>query len=165
MIREQLGQEDVVRDASQLLFKQARLLDERRYAEWLESFTQQAIYSLVTQENLEFAGQDRAPVFVIHDDRKALENRVKMIERDWWAARPPGRAVHVVTNIELLQAGAGTYMVASCFCVHYWRRDEYSMLAGRATDRLVATDAGLRTSTRSLVLAADAMMGHLPFLL
>ena len=60
MIREQLGQEEMIRDASLLLYKQARLLDERRYAEWLESFTQQAAYSLVTRENLEFAEIGRA---------------------------------------------------------------------------------------------------------
>ena len=43
--------EDVTREVEQFLYREARLLDERRFHEWLELFTEDVRYWMATRSN------------------------------------------------------------------------------------------------------------------
>jgi 3-phenylpropionate/cinnamic acid dioxygenase small subunit len=82
------------------LLREARLLDERRFAEWLALFSADALYWVPTQP-----GQ-RSPaegLSLLHETRALLEMRVARLERaDVHVQTPPARTLHQVSGIEVL---------------------------------------------------------------
>jgi 3-phenylpropionate/cinnamic acid dioxygenase small subunit len=81
----------------QFLYHEARLLDEQRFEEWLELFTQDAIYWLPLQQGQADPHQSSS---LIHDDRTLLELRVRQMRHPRAHARSPlPRTVHQVGNV------------------------------------------------------------------
>src|SRR5918992_4364173 len=92
-----------VEAAERLLFREARLLDERRYEEWLELFTEDGIYWLpMHQED----GNDPATsISIIYDDAERRAERVyRTLHTPVLDQSPRSRTVHLVGNVEV--AGA-----------------------------------------------------------
>ncbi len=59
----------------QLLFRCAKLLDERRFPEWVELFTSDGSYSAITSENLHAQG-----LLLFKDDgHEALKERAAFV--------------------------------------------------------------------------------------
>jgi 3-phenylpropionate/cinnamic acid dioxygenase small subunit len=89
-------------DAAQFLYREARLLDERRYDEWLALFTGDGLYWAPTED-------DAGPydkVSLIHDDTLRREERVFRITRTAPPAQSPAsRTLHVVANVEVENGG------------------------------------------------------------
>ena len=44
--------DELIREVEQFLYREARLLDERRFREWLELLTEDVRYWMVTRSNL-----------------------------------------------------------------------------------------------------------------
>ena len=89
-----------VEAAERLLFREARLLDERRYEEWLELFTEDGIYWLpMHQED----GNDPATsISIIYDDAERRAERVyRTLHTPVLDQSPPSRTLHVVSNVEV----------------------------------------------------------------
>ncbi|MGH3343195.1 MAG: aromatic-ring-hydroxylating dioxygenase subunit beta [Carbonactinosporaceae bacterium] len=90
--------------AEGILFREARLLDERRFHEWLQMFTDDALY-WVPIENEGAPGEPS----LIRDNRAGMEERVfRLVETMAHAQIPPSRTQHDVTNVEVaaLEPGA-----------------------------------------------------------
>src|SRR3954469_23727785 len=86
-----------------LLYREARLLDERRFDEWLELFTEDAHYWLP----IEGGGGAGGPS-LISDTRAAMEERVFRLTRTLaHAQNPPSRTQHDVTNVEVVSESGG----------------------------------------------------------
>jgi benzoate/toluate 1,2-dioxygenase subunit beta len=87
-----------------LLYREARLLDERRLGEWLDLFTRDAVYWVPA------GGEAPDPtrlVSLVYDDRQRLELRVdRLLGSHAWAQDPPSRICRAVTNVELEEIGA-----------------------------------------------------------
>jgi benzoate/toluate 1,2-dioxygenase beta subunit len=83
-----------------LLLREARLLDERRFAEWLELFAPDAVYWAPTRP------EQRSPadgLSLFHETRALLEMRVARLQRaDMHVQTPPARTLHQVSGIEVL---------------------------------------------------------------
>jgi benzoate/toluate 1,2-dioxygenase beta subunit len=83
--------------AAAFLANEARLLDEERYSEWLDLFTEQAWYWVPTQ-----AGQasPRNTVSLMYDDRRLMEARVRRLGNTAIHAQTPrSRTSRMVTNV------------------------------------------------------------------
>src|SRR3954468_14074208 len=87
-----------VEEAAALLYREARLLDERRYDEWLELFTDDGIYWLPIHTD----GGDadpRSAISIVYDDAARRGERVfRALETPVLDQSPPSRTVHVVAN-------------------------------------------------------------------
>ncbi len=87
--------------AEALLLLEARLLDERRFEEWLDLFTPDGRYVLPS-------GEDDAELALIDDDRATLEDRVTRLRSPAAHAQsPPSRTLHIVSGVEVEALGAG----------------------------------------------------------
>lgn len=90
-------------DAEDVLNRESRLLDERRFEEWLELFTADGIYWLPMVD-----GSDpRREPSLLYDDARLREQRVhRLLHEPNYAQLPPSRTIHYVSNIDVEDAGA-----------------------------------------------------------
>lgn len=136
-----------------VLHREARLLDERRYRDWLALLTPDVRYVMASVEN-RYArdGEGQAARLSFFDDgRTELELRVCRFETDTaWPEDPPTRHVHVITNIEVFRTDDG-FEVLSAFINYRSRGDHDEMyLVGRRVDRWRAVDDGLLLAQRTI---------------
>jgi len=149
-----------VEQAEELLVREAFLLDERRYREWLELFTDDGIYWIPGDDpDLD---PDRE-VSIVYDDADRRLARVTRLEhRSNWRDDPSGRLMHQVSNV-LVQAGEddsdAAVRVHSNQVIHHARRGSATALAARCTHDLRQVDGVWRIRTKRVcLLAADAYL-------
>jgi len=116
---------------------EARLLDEQRYAEWLELFADDAIYWIPTKPN---QASPREALSIIYEPRTLLAVRVARLSRgEMHVQSPPSRTVHHVSAIEVDGDEARSSLI-----VAEWRAGESRMFAGRVKHKLRKESRGLR---------------------
>lgn len=88
----------------QLLYLEARLLDERRFEEWLELFTPDAVYWLPMGHGDPDPSRD---VSLLLDDRKRMALRVSRLRGKYAFSQDPAtETCRSVTNVEIDGDGA-----------------------------------------------------------
>ena len=68
---------DVLVDIEQFLFEEAELLDQWRLHEWLDLFSPEGYYEVPTTDRPD--GDPTRDLFLVHDDRFLLEQRVNSL--------------------------------------------------------------------------------------
>jgi len=129
-------------DVAAFLFHEARLLDTRRWHDWLALFAEGGMYwAPLTFDQPDPI--DHASLF--YEDALLREVRAKRLEeKRAWSQQPVTQAARIVGNLLFLPGQDGDVVVASTFHMLEWRRDGQRMLGGQYTHRLRRTDAGLR---------------------
>src|SRR4051812_34884709 len=97
-------------EAETFLYREARLLDERRFQEWLDLFAAECLYWVPT-------GESDSPLepSLIFDDRPRLEERVfRLLDTRAYAQRPPSRTQHNVSNVEVSEPDATGAVEVRC---------------------------------------------------
>jgi 3-phenylpropionate/cinnamic acid dioxygenase small subunit len=122
-----------------LLEREARLLDQLRYEDWLALFARECIYWVPATPH---AGDPRREVAVMFDDRRRLEDRVYRLRTGFaWSQAPASRTVRLITNVEVFATDAKSVrMVRSNFLISEFWGDETRILAGWSGHRFVDTD-------------------------
>jgi 3-phenylpropionate/cinnamic acid dioxygenase small subunit len=112
-----------------LLEREARLLDQLRYEEWLSLFAPECIYWVPATPH---AGDPRREVAVMFDDRRRLEDRVFRLRTGFaWSQAPASRTVRLITNVEVFATVQDDVrMVRSNFLIHEFWGDETRFLSG-----------------------------------
>src|SRR6185503_5214299 len=134
------------------VLREARLLDEQRYAEWLDLFAEDGVYWIPTQ-----AGQasPHEALSLIYEPRSLLALHVERLSRgEMHVQSPPSRTVHNVSAIEVDGEEARSALV-----VTEWRAGEARWFAGRVLHRLRSTPQGLRILLKRIDLI-DAEAPH-----
>src|SRR5262247_177615 len=124
-----------VRDRFRLLIeREARLLDELRFDEWLAMYSPECIYWVPgTPEG----GDPRREIAVSFDDRRRMEDRVYRLRTGYaWSQAPKSRTVRMVSNVEVFAAGAAR-MVRSNLLISEFRPDGVRFLSGFGVHRFV----------------------------
>ncbi len=169
--------EDVIRGVEQFLYREARLLDERRFHDWLSLFTDDVHYSMsartnryprsskaiaaldpdrYTEENV--AGEDELGLF--DEDIRTLTARVARLDTGMaWAEDPPSRTRHLITNIEIApDASESELTVHSNFIVYRSRGEtEQDFYVGARQDRLRRVDGAWKIASRRMVLDQNVL--------
>src|SRR6516225_3411920 len=82
-----------------LLEREARLLDQLRYDDWLAMYTAECVYWVPSTPN---AGDPRREISVMFDDRRRLEDRVYRFRTGFaWSQAPASRTVRLIANVEV----------------------------------------------------------------
>jgi len=120
----------------EFLINEARLLDERRFRDWMELFADDGTYWVpaVPDQKSPF---DQASLF--YDDRELMKTRIERLEHPRIHVQtPPSRTAHVVGNVVVEEADAakGEYVVGSTFIMAEYRDDAQRLFAGRQHHRL-----------------------------
>jgi len=102
-----------------VLYREAQLLDDRDFVQWLSLFTDDAEYVLPIRE-----GSAREPA-IIRDSRAGLDERVyRLMHTLAHAQNPPSQTQHDVTNVRV-EAAHDAELVVSCnAAVHEFREGE-----------------------------------------
>lgn len=137
--------------AEAFLLREARLLDEARYEQWLSLFTEDAWYWVPSQ-----AGQEspRNTVSLIYDDRRLLETRVRrLLNPSIHAQNPPSRSSRIVANVTLESDGDdGDLETRSKLLLTEYRRNRLRTYAGTAWHRLVRDGKAFRIASKRVDL-------------
>ncbi|UGY02510.1 aromatic-ring-hydroxylating dioxygenase subunit beta [Bradyrhizobium quebecense] len=112
--------------AEQLLFTEARLLDQERLEEWLTLFTDDAVYWIPA----DVQGRDpRTTVSWELNDRRRLEERVERLATERaYSQAPSTRTTHLYSNLEVLSFEPGIMHVICRFFIQ-------TSLAGKLSPR------------------------------
>jgi len=159
-------------EAEAFLFRETRLLDERRLDDWGALFADDGIYWLPIE-----AGDDpEREAAILCDDSRQRSMRIhQLLRHKHYAQVPPSRLVHFVTNVEVedgagdearircsvlvcelrpgdfqgLQIGLGTQRVFACRCEYKLRREEDWRIAEK---KVMLLDRDLPLSNLTFIL-------------
>jgi 3-phenylpropionate/cinnamic acid dioxygenase small subunit len=143
--RDELAIDDhVERDRFRALIeREARLLDELRFDEWLALYAPECVYWVpATPER----GDPRREVAITFDDRRRMEDRIFRLRTGYaWSQAPTSRTVRMISNVEVFApaaAGIGqrrddVRMVRSNFLIGEFRPDGTRYLNGWCGHRLI----------------------------
>jgi 3-phenylpropionate/cinnamic acid dioxygenase small subunit len=126
------------------LIHEARLLDTRRFREWMELFTDDGTYWVpaVPEQASPF---DQASLF--YDDRDLMRTRIERLEHPRIHVQtPPSRTAHLVGNVHLeeVDEAKGEYVVGSTVIMVEYRDEAQRVFAGQQRHRLRRGGTGLR---------------------
>lgn len=156
--------QEQARDVEAFLLREARLLDDERWDEWLQTLSEAIHYWMPGIENRR--REDRSgPYRIEHmayfdDGMRELQRRVARFKQpSAWAENPPTRNVHLISNIEVFAGEQEDELIAySCFVnVRSRGLDEQHQLVGRREDVLRREADGLKL-LRRLILIPNAML-------
>jgi len=131
-------------EIEQYYYHEAELLDDHRYGEWLDLFSNDARYWMPTRANRLLRDQDKevsveGEIALFDDSKKTLSWRVKQMESaTHWAENPRSRTRHLIGNVRIAPAKSeGEYEVKSNFiCYRNRLQDEVDIWAGERIDLL-----------------------------
>src|SRR5262250_1073122 len=142
----------------EFLYREARLADEARYAEWLALWTDDGVYWVPATTDP--AADPDKHLSHVYDNRARLETRVKMLETGVrWSQAPASLMRRLVSNVEVDTAERGELMTESNFILGelaVQARHEMHWWVGRATHRLRRVDGALRLVAKTVVLVNAA---------
>lgn len=154
-----------------LLYREAELLDERRYEEWLELFTDDVQYWMPMRRNVAHDDPDREftragrDVNWFDEGKDSLTRRVKQIRTGiHWAEEPPSRICHMVSNVQILSASPNgsapaEVVVKSRFLIYRNRVEtETDVLVGKREDTLRRDGTGWKIARRKIVLDQNVLL-------
>ena len=134
-----------------LVEREARLLDQLRYDDWLSISAPECVYWVPSTPN---AGDPRREIAIMFDDRRRLEDRVYRLRTGFaWSQAPASRTVRLITNVEVFAtASDDARMLRSNFLISEFWGDETRLLAGWAGHRVVRGDEGWKIQAKQVNL-------------
>jgi 3-phenylpropionate/cinnamic acid dioxygenase small subunit len=158
-------------EIEEFLYREADLLDERRYEEWLALIAEDVRYWMPMRRNVkvgeaerEFtrAGQD---INWFDEGKETLTRRVKQILTGMhWAEEPVSRISHMLSNVRLLEvnpsAAEPAEVTARCRFLIYRNRveTETDILVGKREDLLRRAGDGWQIARRKIVLDQNVLL-------
>jgi 3-phenylpropionate/cinnamic acid dioxygenase small subunit len=152
------------------LYHEAELLDERRYEEWLDLFTEDAHYFMPMRRNVPHDEPEREftraglDVNWFDEGKDTLTRRVKQILTGiHWAEEPPSRICHMISNVQVVAPAASPapdeITVKSRFLVYRNRVEtETDFLVGKREDQLRRVNGGWKIARRKIVLDQSVLL-------
>ncbi len=159
MVRSEASAE-VLAAVVRFFFREADLLDRWQLHEWLDYFDPSAHYSVPTTD-LPGGDPDR-DLFLVHDDRFMLEQRVNsLLTRSAHAEYPHSRTRRIIGNVQAWVASDGNVEATANFAVHRIRNGSMDTYVGQYRHRLIPDEErGYRFAARTAVLDLDALRPH-----
>ena len=137
-------------EAEDLLYREARLLDERQYSRWLEMFSPDGTYWIPANHDGTDPGREISLVF---DDAHRLRDRIARLGSGLaHAQNPPSKTKRLISNVEINETDAETTMVISAFILYELRRGKERVFAGRYEHRLKRIDGQWKIASKKVVL-------------
>ena len=153
-------------EVQEFLYREAELLDERRYEEWLALFTDDARYFMPMRRNVPHDETEREftreglDVNWFDEGKDTLARRVQQIRTGiHWAEEPPSRICHMVSNVQVLHASPTEIGVKSRFLVYRNRVEtETDVLVGKREDLLRRANGSFQIARRKIVLDQSVLL-------
>jgi 3-phenylpropionate/cinnamic acid dioxygenase small subunit len=141
---------------------EARLLDELRFDDWLQLFTDDGRYWMPLTHGQTDA---RLQASLMYDDTMLLKVRIERLHgARTFSQQPASRCHHLLQQptVESRDDAAGVWTTRTAFHYVETRRDEQTLYAGWATHTLVGTADALRIRLKRVDLVnCDAAFGNM----
>lgn len=144
------------------VYTEARLLDEQRFEDWLELFTDDAYYWMP------LARDQRDPILhtsLMYEDKLLLRVRIERLHgQRTFSQQPRSHGHHLLQapSIESSDPATGEHVLRTAFHYTETRLDEQTLFAGWATHHLVECDGALRIRLKRVDLVnCDAAFGNI----
>ena len=153
-------------EVQDFLYREAELLDERRYEEWLDLFTDDARYFMPMRRNVPHDEAEReftregTDVNWFDEGKDTLTRRVQQIRTGiHWAEEPPSRICHMVANVQLLDVSPSEIGVKSRFLIYRNRVEtETDVLVGKREDVLRRDNGSFKIARRTILLDQSVLL-------
>jgi 3-phenylpropionate/cinnamic acid dioxygenase small subunit len=169
---------EVVREVEQFLYREARLLDERRFREWLALLTDDVRYwmpgrstryptvskAIVILDPDRYREEDLSrddELAILDETKETLGRRIARLETGMaWAEDPPSRTRHLLSNIEVEPGDVASELkVYANFLVYRSRSEtEHDVYVGARQDVLRHVDGAWRIARRKIILDQTVLL-------
>ena len=152
-----------MREVEQFLYDEARLLDERKYEDWLSLITKDVHYWAPILFNRERGGRevaDEKELAYFDDDYESLSLRVKRLYTEFVVAEdPPSRTCRIISNIQVEELAKKDEVRARSNFLIYKNRleNEVNTFSGFREDVLRKVEDKWKISKRKIVLAQNLL--------
>jgi biphenyl 2,3-dioxygenase subunit beta len=147
-------------EIEEFLYAEAELLDNRRYEEWLDLFTDDCHYWMPLRstrvsgdEEHELTREWENSYF--DDDKPTLRQRVAKLSTPFsWSEEPPSRTRHMVTNVRIRDAAGPDALTVVCNFIIYRTRlaTDEDFWIGERQDTLRKVSGQWKIATRKIFL-------------
>jgi benzoate/toluate 1,2-dioxygenase subunit beta len=146
------------------LYREARLMDENAYEEWLSLWAAENICYWVPSSADETDPGEQ--ISIIYDNRKRLEARIKRLASGYaFAQDPKSRMRRIISNVEIDEAVDGTVTTWSNFALGEFRRGKQDVFVGRTMHKLRPEGDSFKILLKKVLLInSDGYIDNLTFL-
>ena len=149
----------------QFYVREAWILDERRFREWLDLFTDDVFYFMPRRLNVHRHETEReltpiGDLAIFEDDKTYLTMRVERLETGMaWGEDPPSRTRHLVGNLVVEPLSNGEVKARTAFILYRSHHEtEENIFAGYRDDLLRPVDGDWKIAHRTIVLDSNVIM-------
>ena len=153
------------------LYREADLLDERHYDEWLALLAEDVRYWMPMRRNVKVDDREREftreglDISWFDEGKETLTRRVRQIQTGiHWAEEPVSRISHLLSNIQLVEVNPSTTAPAEvsvrCRFLVYRNRveTETDILVGKREDLLRRAGAHWQIAHRKILLDQNVLL-------
>lgn len=145
--------------------REAWLLDQRRFKEWLDIFTDDLVYFMPRRKNVTRRDLDReltqpGDLALMEDSKVDLEMRVARLDTGMaWSEDPPSRTRHLIGNLVVEQAAEDEAKAMTAFIIYKSHLEtDQDIYAGYREDALRRSGDSWKVMHRTIVLDANVIL-------
>jgi benzoate/toluate 1,2-dioxygenase beta subunit len=146
------------------LYREARLMDEHAYDDWLALWSDDALYWVPANRD---DSDPRREISIVYADHKRLEDRIARLKSGAaYAQDPPSRMRRLVSNVEIDEGMDGEILVCANFLLVELRRHRQTTFAGRTIHKLRPDESSFKIVSKKVeLLNNDEVLDNLSFLI
>ncbi len=166
----------LAQEVAAFLYREAELLDDRQYEDWLALLADDIRYWMPMRRNVKFGEgereftRERTDIAWFDEGKDTLTRRVRQIETGiHWAEEPQSRIAHLVSNVQLVEAAPSLAdareVTARCRFLIYRNRveTETDILVGKREDVLRRANGssgagGWQIARRKIILDQNVLL-------
>lgn len=152
-------------DIIDFLYDEVRMLDDGRFTEWLDLWTEDGHYWMPLNYN---QADPLTETSLLYEDQFMLRLRVERLNgARTFSQKPKSRCHHVIQRpyVDEMDHDAGRYVTTTRMHYVETRLDEQFLLALTATHELVLRDGTLKIANKKVeILNCDAAFGNIQLL-
>jgi 3-phenylpropionate/cinnamic acid dioxygenase small subunit len=158
-------------EIEEFLYREADLLDERRYEDWLALIADDIRYWMPMRRNVKVGEYEREFTRPDHDinwfdeGKETLQRRVQQILTGiHWAEEPASRISHMISNVQIVEirpspAVPAEVLVKCRFLIYRNRVEtETDLLVGKREDVLRRSGADWQIARRKIILDQNVLL-------
>ena len=159
------SQRDLWYELTQFYTNEAWLLDDRKFKQWLDLFTDDVFYFMPRRKNVyrkDLAREITAygDLAIFEESKTDLQMRVARLDTGMaWAEDPPSRTRHLITNLVVEPLDNGEVKTRTAFIVYKSHLElDQDLYAGSREDLLRQVDGQWRVAKRTIILDANVLL-------
>jgi 3-phenylpropionate/cinnamic acid dioxygenase small subunit len=158
-------QRDLWYELMQFYTNEAWLLDDRKFKQWLDIFTEDIFYFMPRRKNVyrKDLAREITPygdLAILEESKQDLQMRVARLDTGMaWAEDPPSRTRHLITNLAVEPLDNGEVKARTAFLIYKSHLElDQDLYAGSRDDVLRREEGEWKVANRTIILDANVLL-------